>query len=96
MKEIKVMINGVEYPCRATLGSIVRFKNATGREISEISSDNISDMCEYLYHCVASACAADKVDFNFTFREFADLMDAEMLAQWQKDLLEQENASVEK
>lgn len=96
MKEIKVMINGVEYPCRPTLGAIVRFKNETGREVSEMSSDSISDMCVFLYCCVASASAADKVDFNFTFREFADLMDAEMLAQWQKDLLEQKDASTEK
>ena len=96
MKGIKVMINGVEYPCRPTMGAMTRFKEETGKEITEISVTSVSDMCVFLYCCVASASAADKVDFNFTFREFADLMDAEMLAQWQKDLLKQKDASTEK
>ena len=96
MAKIEVTINGVAYPCRPTMGAMTRFKEETGREITEISATSVSDMCVFLYCCVASACAADKVDFNFTFREFADLIDAEMLAKWQKDLLPQNNSNAEK
>lgn len=36
MKRIEVIINGVAYPCSPTMGAMLRFKQETGREITEM------------------------------------------------------------
>ena len=74
---IEVTINGKVYPCRPTMGAMLRFKKETGKEVTEITTDNFSDLCTYLYCCVASASAADKVPF-------ADALSAEDMENWAK------------
>ena len=34
---ITISIDGKEYPCRPTMGAMLRFKEQTGKDISEIS-----------------------------------------------------------
>lgn len=78
---IQVTVNGKNYPCRPTMGAMVRFKKQTGKEVTEIGN-NFYDLSVYLYCCVASACAADKVPFDMDFMEFADALDSDDLAAW--------------
>lgn len=82
MAKIEVTINGKEYPCRPTMGAMLRFKKETGKEITEITNTGFSDLCTYLYCCVASACAADKVPFNMSFMEFADALNPDDMNAW--------------
>lgn len=82
MAKVEVIIGGVSYPCRPTMGAMLRFKKETGKEITEISETNFSDLCTYLYCCVASACAADKVAFGMSLIEFADALDPEQMQAW--------------
>ena len=79
---IEVKINGKSYPCRPTMGVMLRFKKETGKEVTEISNGNFSDLCAYLYCCVASACAADKVPFDFTLMDFADNLSPDEMTAW--------------
>ena len=37
---IEVKINGKSYPCRPTMGAMLRFKKETGKEVTEISNGN--------------------------------------------------------
>lgn len=62
MKKIEIKIDGKEYPCRQTMGAMLRFKQETGKEVKEIGG-NLSDICAYLFCCVASACKKDNVPF---------------------------------
>ena len=62
---------GKEYPCRQTMGAMLRFKRETGREVTDMT-DGVSDLCTYLYCCVVSACMADGVEFGMGLTEFAD------------------------
>ena len=86
MAKIEVTINGKEYPCRGTMGAMLRFKKETGKEITEITNTDFTDLCTYLYCCVASACAADKVPFDMSFMEFADALNPEEMTAWAKQM----------
>ena len=82
MAKIEVTINGKEYPCRGTMGAMLRFKKETGKEITELTNTNFTDLCTYLYCCVASACAADKVPFEMSLMEFADALNPDDMTAW--------------
>lgn len=79
---IEVKINGEAYPCRPTMGAMLRFKKETGKEVTELNAQNFSDVCIYLYCCIASACANDKKPFNLTLMEFADAVSPEDMNEW--------------
>lgn len=81
MPKIEIMIDGKAYPCRQTMGAMLRFKKETGKEVTEISG-NLSDMCAYLYCCTASACKKDGVKFDMTLMDFADSLTPEDLNGW--------------
>lgn len=79
---VTVTINGKEYPCRPTMGAMLRFKKETGKEVTELANGSFSDLCVYLYCCVASACAADKVSFDMSVMDFADALSPEDMTEW--------------
>ena len=76
------MVGGVEYPCRATMGAMLRFKRETGREVTEMDATSVSDLALWLWCCVASACNADGVSFGLSAMDFADQLSPETLRQW--------------
>lgn len=82
MKKIEVIINGKVYPCRPTMGAMLRFKKETGKEVTEIDSNSFSDICTYLYCCVVSASAADKLPFKMSLMDFADALSPEDMNAW--------------
>ena len=55
-EERRITVKGVTSPCRVTMGAMVRFKRASGRDVSEISKNDVSDMVLFMWCCVASAC----------------------------------------
>lgn len=81
MKKIDIEIDGKEYPCRQTMGAMLRFKQETGKEVTEIGG-NLSDICAYLFCCVASACKKDGVPFDMSLMDFADSITPDDLNQW--------------
>ena len=82
MAEVKVIINGTSYPCRQTMGAMLRFNRETGKEVTELKSDSITDLVTYLWCCVASACKHDGINFGMTLMDFADCISDEDMAQW--------------
>jgi hypothetical protein len=95
MAKIEVNINGKAYPCRPTMGAMLRFKNETGREVTDIDG-GFSDLCTYLWCCVASACKKDGVEFNLSLMDFADSIDPEDMAAWSKAMQPEESESGKK
>lgn len=88
---LTIEINGVSYPCYSTMGAMLRFKQETGREVTEMSG-GLSDMCCYLYCCCVSACKREGVEFPFpTLLEFADSLPEEALTRWQQGLSGEQN-----
>lgn len=82
MAKIEITINGVAYPCRPTMGAMLRFKRETGKEVTEIDATSLSDLCAYLYCCVASAASADGIAFDLSFMDFADKLNPEEMNAW--------------
>lgn len=74
-----ITINGKEYPCRVTMGAMLRFKRETGKDVSEIGQSDVSDLLTLLWCCVASACAGAGVSFKMGLMDFADRIEPETL-----------------
>lgn len=66
---------------RMTMGAMVRFKEATGYDISEAKND-LSDSVRLMHCAVQSACSADGIEFNMDFMTFADNLSVEDLNQF--------------
>ena len=75
IKKGKLPVGGKEYPCRVTMGAMVRFKNEAGKDVSALKQDDITELVLFIYCCVKSACNADKIPFDYDFETFADLME---------------------
>ena len=73
----KMKIKGVEYPCRVTMGAMVRFKRESGNDIREVDQQDIDLMLLFVWCCVKSACNADGVDFDLPFDRFVDMLESE-------------------
>lgn len=69
MNTIKVA--GESYPAYATMGAIVRFKEQTGIEISDIGNDMTLSL-RFIFCCIQSACNREKISFELTFMDFCD------------------------
>ena len=63
------------------MGAMLRFKRETGKEVTEIKED-ISDLCTYLWCCVASASKHDGLDFNLSLMDFADSISPDDVQAW--------------
>jgi hypothetical protein len=71
MAKINVIIDGKEYPIKMTMGALLRFKQDTGKEITD-KNLTLSDNINLVYCSLVSACAHDKVGFDMSLMEFAD------------------------
>lgn len=78
---ITISIDGKEYPCRPTMGAMLRFKEQTGKDISEISG-GVTDMATYLWCCIRSACKRDGVKFGMSLMDFADAVTQDDMSAW--------------
>lgn len=93
MKQLKIEIEGKEYPCRQTMGAMLRFKQETGKDVSQISND-FSDLCAYLYCCVVSACKHDNIAFDYSLLDFADSLTPADLEKWTDAISETNEGAV--
>lgn len=78
----KITISGKTYPCRVTMGAMLRFKHETGHDVSRMQQDDVSDLVIFLYCCTASACKADGVEFEYSAESFADQLTPDMLSEF--------------
>ncbi len=82
MKKVEIVINGKAYPCRETMGAMLRFHRETGRDATKMDPSSVSDLCTYLWCCVSSACKADGTDFGMSLMDFADAVTAGDMTAW--------------
>jgi hypothetical protein len=74
-----ITINGKQYPCRVTMGALLRFKRETGKDASELGQTDVADLITLLWCCVASASKADGVEFSLELMDFADRLEPDTL-----------------
>lgn len=88
MKRIEITINGTAYPCSPTMGAMLRFKEQTGREITQIDPSSLSDLCAYLWCCVASCAKREGKPFDLSLMDFADSLTPDDMAEWNAAITE--------
>jgi hypothetical protein len=81
-----ITINGKDYPCRITMGAMLRFKHESGHDVSKMQQDDVADLVTFLWCCVASASKADNVDFTLSVEDFADVLAPETLNGFYADM----------
>lgn len=89
-------MKGKGYPCRITMGAMVRFKRATGRDVSQMNTGDITDLARFLYCCIQSACKADDIAFDIAFDDFIDLIEPTALQNFYADMTPAPDADAEK
>lgn len=84
MRRIEITVDGTAYPCSPTMGAMLRFKEETGREITEIDAKSFTDLCTYLWCCVVSASRREGKEFGMSLMDFADRITPDDMAEWNK------------
>ncbi|MBR4562128.1 MAG: hypothetical protein IKO23_09455 [Bacteroidales bacterium] len=92
----RISINGKEYPCRITMGAMLRFKRETGKDVSELKETDVAELVTFLWCCIASASKADDVEFGMSLMDFADMLDPETLKGFYTSMEKEESADPEK
>lgn len=82
MSKVSIEVNGVEYPAYVTLGAMTRFKDETGKEVTEIGTNDISLLARYMWCCVMSACHRECRKFEMPFQDFADSITPDVVGAW--------------
>ena len=95
MKRIEINVNGTAYPCSPTMGAMLRFKQETGREITEIDPTSLTDLCTYLWCCIISASKREGKSFDLSLMEFADNINPDDMAKWNKAIAAEPTGSDE-
>lgn len=85
MAKIEIKIGEKTYPCRQTMGAMIRFKRETGKDVSEIEN-GVADMVTFLWCCIVSACRADGVEFDLPLLDFADRITSNDMTAWAASL----------
>lgn len=94
MKVIK--INGKEYPCRVTMGAMLRFKQETGKDVAKMSQEDVADLIVLLWCCVMSASKADGVKFGMSLMDFADQLTPDILTDFSTSMGGESDAAEKK
>lgn len=87
MKKGYIQIAGKEYPCRLTMGAMVRFKERTGIDLPTMKQDEMdfSRLMMLMYCCLVSACRVDAVEHPFDeMIDMADQITPEDMLEWQQ------------
>lgn len=92
MKRIEININGEAYPCSPTMGAMLRFKQETDREITEIDPTSFTDLCTYLWCCVVSASKREGKKFDMSLIDFADSISPDDMAEWSQAVAQERQA----
>lgn len=87
MNKIEVTIDGIAFPCRPTMGAMLRFKKETGKEITEIDPSSFTELCTYLWCCIVSASKKEGKDFNMDLMDFADSISPEDMQGWATSIM---------
>ena len=56
-----VEINGKQYPCRITMGAMLRFKRETGKDVTQMNTSDVAELITLLWCCIVSASKADAI-----------------------------------
>jgi hypothetical protein len=77
------------------MGAMLRFKQETGKEITQIDPSSFTELCTYLWCCIVSASKKEGKAFDLSLMDFADSIEPDDMQEW-SDALNAEAAQAEK
>lgn len=81
-KNTMIKIGGKEYPCRVTMGAMLRFNEMTGHDVSKMESSSMADTTKFLWCCIKSACKVDAIEVEMDFETFADMLSLDDISEF--------------
>ena len=82
MKQLTIKIGDQHLPCRLSMGAMLLFKRTTGKDVSEMSGNDMEELLMLLWCCVVCACKADGIGFDSDFDTFVCQISPSDLADW--------------
>lgn len=67
----QININGTNYPCRVTIGTLKRFRDSTGKELSDVG--DIFALVTLLHMALTESCRKAGIELPYTTAD--ELMD---------------------
>ena len=61
---------------------MLRFKQETGKEITEIDPTSLTELCTYLWCCIVAGSKREGKEFGLTLMEFADAVTPDDMSEW--------------
>ncbi|MBR6746276.1 MAG: hypothetical protein IKL83_02735 [Muribaculaceae bacterium] len=65
-------------------------------KITQIDPSSFTDLCTYLWCCVASAAKREGKPFDYTLMDFADSLTPETMAEWSASIMKESEGAEEK
>lgn len=87
-----IKVGGKAYPCYPTMGAMLKFRNLTGKEVSEVGPNDLSLMIALCYCQTACACDAEGVDLTLELEQFANRLSPDSFYAWCAALGSQEES----
>lgn len=82
MKTLTINVGGKEVPCRLSMGAMLLFKQNTGKDVSEMKTDDMEELLMFMWCCVVCACRADGVEFGIDFETFTCMVTPQDMSEW--------------
>ena len=81
-----VRINGKDYPDRFVMGAMLLYKRETGEDVSELKQDDVEGMLRLMWCCIKCTCQAEKVDFEYDFETFCNIITPQDVETWNRQM----------
>lgn len=78
----KIKAGGKELPCYQTMGTMLKYRNLTGEEVSAIGNEDVSKMITLCYCQTACACEAEGVEMPYDLEQFANRLNPQSFNAW--------------
>ena len=75
VKNRRLKVGSRDVACRMTMGALVRYKRATGKDAATLTPDDLEGVMVLMYSCCISASHADGEGFTMSFEEFCDQLE---------------------
>lgn len=75
MRKIKLL--GKEYPYTASMGALIRYKEVSGKDVSEDTDADASSVILMMWCGVKAACSALDITFDMDLQQFTDALEPE-------------------
>ncbi len=60
-----ISIDGKEYPCQRTMGATFDFKDITGKDVSKMDPEDVTESLTFMWATIRSACKRAGKEFPY-------------------------------